>query len=118
MPCPNRKCVKAYLTSEEYAQLKAQADQAGVSESTFIKRVCLGQELRSRADQKAVLELIKVNGDLGRLGGLFKMALSEGSHRNFAFEFRQLLRKIEQGQAQVVTCSRAVVKSLNRRKSS
>ena len=118
MPCRNRKSVKTYLTPEEYAQIKAQADQAGVSVSTFIKRVCLGQELRSRADQQAVLTLIKVNGDLGRLGGLFKMALSEGRHRNFALEFRQLLRKIEQGQAQVVTCSRAVVKSLNRRRSS
>lgn len=115
MPCPGKKVLHAYLTPEEYGQVKAQAERAGVSVSTFVKRICLGQDVRSRADQQAVLALIKANGDLGRLGGLFKMALSEGRCREFAFEFRQTLRKIEQAQAQVMTFCRALADSLKRK---
>lgn len=115
MPCPGKKVLHAYLTPEEYGQVKAQAERAGVSVSTFVKRVCLGQEVRSRADQQAVLALTRANGDLGRLGGLFKMALSEGKAGSMAFEFRQTLRKIEQAQAQVVTFCRTLTDSLKRK---
>lgn len=55
------------------------AKQAGVSLSTFVKQVCPGQGLRSKADQQAVMALLKAQADLGRLGGLFKMGLSDGS---------------------------------------
>ena len=115
MPCPGKNVLHAYLTPEEYGQVKAQAERAGVSVSTFIKRVCLGQEVRSRADQQAVLALVKANGDLGRLGGLFKMALSEGKAGNMAFEFRQTLRQIERAQAQVVAFCRELADSLKRK---
>ncbi|WP_051553486.1 plasmid mobilization protein [Desulfobulbus elongatus] len=95
------KAVKTYLTQGEYDQVVASAAQAGVSVSTFIKRVCLAQEeLRSTADQQAVLALLRANADLGRLGGLFKMALSEGTGK--AEELRPILRGIEQSQKQVV----------------
>lgn len=36
----------------------------------------MGMQVRGVLDQKAVVELSKVNGDLGRLGGLLKMWLS------------------------------------------
>jgi len=75
MPSPNRKAVKTYLTPDEYGQVAAMADQAGLSISTFVKRVCLGQELRTKTDQQAVLALIKTNADPWRLGGLFKKHL-------------------------------------------
>ena len=115
MPRGTKKVLQAYLTPEEYDQVKASAEQAGLSLSTFVKRVCLGTQPRSRFDQEAVLALLKANADLGRLGGLFKMALTEGHCREFAFEFRQALRKIEAGQAQVRACCRAVVDSAKAR---
>lgn len=112
MPSPDKKVLHAYLTPEEYGQIKKMADQAGLSISTFVKRVCLGQTVKTRADQEAMLALLKANADLGRLGGLFKMALSEGKARELAFELRQTLRHIEKSQAQVVACCRAVAESL------
>ena len=117
MPCPGKKVLHAYLTPEEYAQVKAQAEQAGISVSAFARRVCLGHELRSTADQQAVLALTKANGDLGRLGGLFKMALSEGrpDKMGMAFEFRQTLRRIEWAQERVASCCREVAESLKRK---
>jgi hypothetical protein len=115
MPCPNRKTAKTYLTPEEYEQVAGMAKQAGISLSTFIKRVCLGQELRSRTDQEAVMALVKANADLGRLGGLFKMGLSDGSAGKMAAEFRHTLRQIEKSQAQVAKDCRAMLASLKGR---
>jgi hypothetical protein len=48
-----------------------------MSVSAYVKTVCLGHEVKSREDKSAILELARVSADLGRLGGLFKLALSE-----------------------------------------
>jgi hypothetical protein len=117
MPSPNRKAVKTYLSPEEYGQVKAMAGQTGLSVSTFMKRVCLGEEVRSKADQQAVRAVLRAGADLGRLGGLFKMALSDGKAGVMAFELRQTLRQIEKSQAEVVQACRAVVASLRGEKS-
>ena len=66
-----------YVSPEEYAQVAEQAGRASLSISAFVKAVCLGHEVRSTVDQDAVLALARINGDLGRLGGLLKMALAE-----------------------------------------
>lgn len=116
MPSPDKKVLHAYLTPEEYDQIKAMADQAGLSISTFVKRVCVGQGVHSQADQEAVRALLKANADLGRLGGLFKMALTAGHARELTFEFRQTLRQIERSQAQVASCCRSVADSFQRAK--
>ena len=115
MPSPNKKVLHAYLTPEEYERIAAMAQQAGVSISTFVKRICLGQGLRSKADQQAVMALLKAQADLGRLGGLFKMGLSDGSAGRMAAGFRSVLRQIEKSQAQVVADCRDVVASLKGR---
>ena len=115
MPSPNRTAVKTYLTPDEYGQVAAMADQAGLSISTFVKRVCLDQEPRTKTDQQAVLALIKANADLGRLGGLFKKALFEGTSGALTFECRGLLRQIEISQAQVAKDCRNFVDSLQKR---
>ena len=114
MPSPDKKVLHAYLTPEEYEQVRLMAENSGLSISTFVKRVCLGQELRSNADQEAVRALLQANADLGRLGGLFKMALSEGKAGALTFDFRQTLRQIEKGQAQVTAHCRVVADSFRR----
>jgi hypothetical protein len=88
-----RKLIKSYVTPDEYRQIVASARKAGLSVSKFIRRVCLAQETRSIVDHEAVLVLAKTNADMGRLGGLFKMALSEGKGRSD--ELRSTLCGIE-----------------------
>jgi hypothetical protein len=116
MPSPHRKAVKTYLSAEEQAQIAAMAKQTGLSVSTFVKRVCLGQEVQSKVDQQAVLAVLKANADLGRLGGLLKKALFDGKAGMMAAEFRQALRQIEKSQAEVAGACRAVVESLHGKK--
>jgi len=75
---PKRKpYLTVYVSPDEYDQVAAQAERASLSISAFVKAVCLGHEIKSTVDQDAILTLARMNGDLGRLGGLLKMALAE-----------------------------------------
>ena len=74
--------IKTYLAQEEYNAIQASARRAGLSLSTFSKKVCLGTPVPSLEHQEARLELRKIKGDLGRLGGLVKQALAEGADRS------------------------------------
>jgi hypothetical protein len=75
MSCPNKITVKAYLSPEEYKIVTDLAVQARLSVSKLVRAACLGLEIKSTADQEAVLALLKLKADLGRLGGLLKQAL-------------------------------------------
>ena len=76
-----RMVIKSYLTPEEYNAILASARRAGLSLSTFSKRVCLGTPVPSIERLEARLELRRIKGDLGRLGGLVKQALASGEDR-------------------------------------
>ena len=101
---PSKKTVlKTYLTPEEYEKIMESADRIGLSLSTFAKRVCLGLPVPSLENQKARRELLKVNADLGRLGGLFKLCLSEKDRPLVALhqEVRRVLWGIEARQREL-----------------
>ena len=76
------RSITVNLTMEEYGEILESSQRAGLSLSEFARRVCLGQRIESREDQQARRELLKVNADLGRLGGLLKQALSQGHSRD------------------------------------
>ena len=70
--------LKSYVTAEEHARIQQLAKQTGLSVSDYIRRIITGQKIESRLDQEAFLSALKVNADLGRLGGLFKYYLAQG----------------------------------------
>lgn len=72
--------IQAYVTPEEFALIMASSERAGLSMSEFARR-----------------ELLKVNADLGRLGGLLKQTLASG-HKE---QIYGLLHKIDQAQAEL-----------------
>ena len=110
-----KKRITTYLTEEEYQCMIQAAVQAGLSVSEYVKRVCLGHSVTSTVDYQAVLALTKANADLGRLGGLFKMSLSEGSAGNSSPEIRSILKSIEISKEHMVRCFNALVESFSRR---
>lgn len=87
--------IKSYITPEEFTFIMESSDRAGLTLSEFARRVCLGLRIESREDQQARRELLKVNADLGRLGGLLKQTLAAG-HKEQVYG---LLRNIDQLQA-------------------
>ena len=60
----------------EKAAIEEMAHSTGNSTSAYLRKVGLGYEVRSVLDYERVGDLAKVNGDLGRLGGLLKLWLS------------------------------------------
>lgn len=76
MPCPNRIALRAYLTTEDYQAVKERAGQARLSISAYVQSICRGHEVKSAIDQEAVLDLLRLKADLGRLGGLLKLGLT------------------------------------------
>lgn len=61
---------------EEKAAIQRQADAAGLSVAAYLRNVGLGYEIRGMLDYRCVEDLARANGDLGRLGGLLKLWLT------------------------------------------
>lgn len=86
--------ITMYLTPEEHAEIFASAARAGISLSTFAKRVCTGMAVPSLEHKQAVQEVIKARADLGRLGGLLKQAIAADGDK---FALQRLLREVDAG---------------------
>jgi hypothetical protein len=69
--------IKVYCLPEEREAIEANAKKAGVSVARYLREVGMGYEVKGIMDYKAVLELVKVNADMARLGGLLKMWLAD-----------------------------------------
>ena len=60
------------LSSERQA-IEAQAKRAGMKVARYLREVGQGYAFKGVIDFEQVRELAKINGDLGRLGGLIKL---------------------------------------------
>jgi hypothetical protein len=99
-PMPSKKIViKTYLQPEENLRIAASAAQAGLSKSSFVKLVSLGEQVRSLDTQRSIRAMVNINGDLGRLGGLLKLWLTERD--NNAVDVRRVLRELEARQREL-----------------
>lgn len=78
MSTPRRKLptFRVYCLEEEYSAIAANAAAAGMSASRYLRSVGIGYRVRSVEDQKMAATLIRINADLGRLGGLLKALLT------------------------------------------
>lgn len=103
--------IKVYCLPEERRQIEANGKGVGLSMSTYLLNVGMGYQVRGILDNKRVEELARINGDLGRLGGLLKLWLTNDP-RTAAFgesTIRALLSKIEDTQGKMHEVMRAVV---------
>jgi hypothetical protein len=75
-PRDSQRTLRVVVSGTERARIEERARIAGLSVSAFLRAAGLNQPIRSVLDQDAVRELAKVNGDQGRLGGLFKLWLT------------------------------------------
>lgn len=73
--------IKVYCLPEERAEIEANAKMAGVSVARYLRDVGQGYQIKGVMDYEYVRELVRVNGDLGRLGGLLKLWLTDDAPR-------------------------------------
>lgn len=88
--------IKVYCLPEQRSRLLVLATNANLSVSSYLLKVGLGYRVRGMLDHRRVEELVRINGDLGRLGGLLKLWLTN-DERTEAFgeaTIRALLSKI------------------------
>ncbi|WP_419419471.1 conjugal transfer transcriptional regulator TraJ [Legionella sp. D16C41] len=72
----NGRHLRVPVLSSEEIQIKSNAATAGLSIAEYLRRISLGYQIYSAIDKDYMLELSKINADLGRLGGLLKLWLS------------------------------------------
>lgn len=107
--------IYVWVTLQEKMGIQEMARTTGNSASAYLRKVGLGYEVKSVLDFEGVGELAKVNGDLGRLGGLLKLWLSNDKRlQGFDLvEQRRLVLKtldaIEQNQTRLSAIMKTVV---------
>lgn len=98
MKMKRKKIVKAYLSDEEYSQVVHASELTGLTISKFVKNVCLNTPLPNRETTNFRLELLQTAADMGRLGGLLKMAISNGMEKR---KVEPLLKEILERQTEL-----------------
>jgi len=73
----NGRHLRVPVLPNEEIQIKANAAIAGLSIAEYLRRVSLGYQIQSAIDKDYVLQLSKINADIGRLGGLLKLWLTQ-----------------------------------------
>jgi hypothetical protein len=87
--------MKVFVTDDERSRIEERAKATGLSVSAYLRTAGLGHPIKSAIDHVAVMDLAKVNGDQGRLGGLLKLWLVDRPGRGVPeIEVRRLLERI------------------------
>lgn len=104
--------IKVYCRPEIREALGKKAKATGLSRSTYLLQVGMGYPIRSMVDHQQVEELARINGDLGRLGGLLKLWLTQDLRVDGVGDsaIRAALRRIESTQSQMVHIIRRIVR--------
>ena len=104
-----KRPLKVFVSERERAEVETRAAATGLSVSAYLRNLGLGFQPHSTLDHEAILALLKVNADQGRLGGLFKLWLSGQSAPSAeTLEIRKLLIDIDECQRKL----KAVIGSL------
>jgi hypothetical protein len=108
------KYIKARVTADEYEEVNHLAKMYGVTTSDYLRSIALNYPLKSRVDQLAFLELGKCRADLGRLGGLLKMWISNKDRRSGLdeIEVKALLKEIEDKQEEITGYARKLEENI------
>jgi Mobilization protein NikA len=70
------KKLRVPVLPNEEAEIKSKAQDAGLTVAEYLRNLGLGYRVPSVIDNRQVDSLLKINGDLGRLGGLIKLWLT------------------------------------------
>ena len=81
------------VSDEEFIKIAEAAESVGLSHSAYLRELGLGYAPAPVYDLEAVEQMMKLNADQGRLGGLIKMWLSN-DERLMMFERESLSKAI------------------------
>lgn len=94
--------LKVRVTDAERIAIHKTARAVRLPVSALLRKLALGYQPSSRIDQETFLELFRLRGDLGRIGGLLKLWLvEEAGNAVPESDVREALDIILERQAQV-----------------
>jgi hypothetical protein len=104
--------IKVYCLPAERQDIEGKASAVGMSMARYLREVGMGYQVKGKMDNRMVGELLRINGDLGRLGGLLKLWLSGDKRVEHLSDatIRAVLWKIEATQAEMVSVVKQVVR--------
>ncbi|SET46531.1 hypothetical protein SAMN05216326_1293 [Nitrosomonas marina] len=77
------KRLRVPVLPEEEIMIKAKASEAGLTIAEYLRNLGLGYTIPSIIDNRQVDVLLKINADLGRLGGLIKLWLTNDKRTKY-----------------------------------
>ncbi len=90
------------VTAAERAAIEAGAERVQMSTASYLRALGLGHDPPSKVDLRAIHELGRLRADLGRLGGLLKLWLTDRAGEGTeAREVSRVLAEIEQRQVEI-----------------
>jgi hypothetical protein len=104
--------IKVYCLPDDRRQIEVNAKAAGLSLSTYLMNVGLGYQIKGIVDNNEVEKLAKINGDLGRLGGLLKLWLTNDERTAHFSEatLRAVLSRIVDSQDRMIEVMASIVR--------
>lgn len=76
-PRDRQRTLRVVVNDHERERIEAMAKMAGLSLSAYLRTAGLNHPIRSTLDYDAIMELIRLHADLGRVGGLLKLWLAD-----------------------------------------
>ena len=109
------------VSEEEKVRIRQKAAMAGYPHrtGTYIRKAVLNYPLHSLVDQYAVDQLLQAKADLGRLGGLFKLWLTENEdfkvsakigERSYE-DVEQLVKELEANAKELIEIAKKLMKT-------
>lgn len=108
--------LKVYCLEAERETIERNATAAGKSTSEFLRAVGAGYQVESALDLQLTRELIRLNGDQGRLGGLLKLMLTNNERfdgrrgEELRNDTHALLQRIDATQAKLQDIVKTVLR--------
>lgn len=90
------KTITIKVNQSEYESVFKKAESHGISTSTYLRNLGMNYPIKTIIDEKAAASLLKVNSDLGRLGGLFKMWMNRNSEDKENFSDQRTYKNIDE----------------------
>lgn len=118
---PNKETQASFLVrlqKEDFDNLNAMCKKLNISRNELVKRVLFKRHpIDTPADYSTMKALLKVNGDMGRVGGLLKLWLSNDSRVSYinVTVLYALLGRIESTRDEIRELVREYKSTFNRR---
>ncbi|MFA5216662.1 DNA transfer protein [Sulfuricurvum sp.] len=89
------KTITIKVNANEYKIINDKAQSHSLNTSTYLRNLAMNYPVKSMVDRQAVTALLRVNGDLGKVGGLFKMWLMRNGEYKDDFSGERTYKDID-----------------------